>query len=377
MSLVLSEEHQILQQSAAEFFSTASPITAFRNLRQTDTAYDPEVWRQMVELGWSAVLVPEALDGLDFGLTGMGVLAIEAARSLVMSPLTSSAAVGVTALKSCQPNDHRDELLKAVGEGKKSVAFAHLETAGYRPDILRTQSASSSAGFTLNGVKPVVANAHSADIILLTSRSATAGYGDSDPYLCVLEKGVKGLTLNPVGLMDEHQYANVECVDLSLAADKRLEWAGDAQATLISVLDVATVMAACELYGCSLVAFEQTISYLEDREQFGRKIGSFQALQHRMAHAYTQLELLKSVVFDALGALEAGRKDASIAVSHAKALANDTAKLITTEAIQMHGGIGITDELDIGLFYKRARVLRTLWGDSAWHRARFASLNGY
>ena len=375
MSLVLSEEQSILQQSAVEFFSSVSPVTAFRGLRETSQAYDAETWLQMVELGWSSILVPEDLGGLEFGLTGMGVLAIEGARTLAKSPLSSSAAVSVAALNHCKPSTQRDALLSALASGAKTAAFAHLETTQFNPSIIRTQSASAVDGFNINGHKSCVENAQSADVVLITARSPDAGYSDSDGFLLLIDPEAEGIECDSVGLLDERQYADISVSDFKIAKDEKLEW--NDGAALAQVIDTASVIAACELFGCSLEAFERTLEYVKEREQFGHKIGSFQALQHRLAHQYTQLELLKTVVYDALSAVEKNRKDSSLAVSHAKALANDTARLVTTEAIQMHGGIGITDELDIGLFYKRARVLRTMWGDSVYHRSHFASLSGY
>lgn len=375
MSLVLSEEQSILQQSAAEFYSSVCPVTAFRKLRDSDHAFDADTWSQMVELGWSSVMVPEELGGLEFGLTGMGVLAIEGARTLAKSPLTSSAAVSVAALNLCKPSAQRNELLSAIVSGEKTAAFAHLETTQFNPAIIRTQSASAADGYNINGSKSCVENAQAADIILMTARSPNAGFSESDGFVLLIDPKAEGIEFNSVGLIDERQYADISISDFNIAKDEKLEWHDGV--ALAQVLDTATLLAACELYGCSLEAFERTLEYVKDRKQFGEKIGSFQALQHRLAYQYTQLELLKTVIYDALSAVENNRKDAALAVSHAKSLANDTARLVTTEAIQMHGGIGITDELDIGLFYKRARVLRTMWGDSVYHRSRFAGLSGY
>ncbi len=375
MSLVLTEEQSILQQSAAEFYSSVMPVTAFRQLRESEAVFDAETWSQMVELGWSSIMVPEELGGLEFGLMGMGILAIEGARTLAKSPLTTSAAVSVAALNFCKPSEQRDALLSALAAGEKMAAFAHLETTQFKPAIIRTQSASAADGYNVNGSKSCVENAQSSDVILMTARSPNAGFSESDGFILLIDPKADGIEFNSVGLIDEREYADISISDFNIAKDEKLEWNDDA--AVAQVLDTATVIAACELYGCSLEAFERTLEYVKDREQFGNKIGSFQALQHRLAHQYTQLELLKTVVYDALSAVEKNRKDAALAVSHAKALANDTARLVTTEAIQMHGGIGITDELDIGLFYKRARVLRTMWGDSVYHRSRFASLSGY
>ena len=209
MSLVLSEEQSILQQSAVEFFSSVSPVTAFRGLRETSQAYDAETWLQMVELGWSSILVPEDLGGLEFGLTGMGVLAIEGARTLAKSPLSSSAAVSVAALNHCKPSTQRDALLSALASGAKTAAFAHLETTQFNPSIIRTQSASAVDGFNINGHKSCVENAQSADVVLITARSPDAGYSDSDGFLLLIDPEAEGIECDSVGLLDAVSYTHL------------------------------------------------------------------------------------------------------------------------------------------------------------------------
>ena len=350
MGLVLNEEQQMLQSTAQEFFSSSLPVDAFRKARDKHQVvqYSEAAWRQMVELGWGAILVPESLEGLEFGLTGMGVICIEAARNLAASPLQSAATLSVESLLRCDVSDSRDELLKAIASGARRPAFAIGEP---------------------HGIVEFVPEGMAADCLLLLN--TTQG---SAPSLLLFELNDDAISRSAVSLIDQRDYAHIELQGMPAAAT--FEIVANAESVTEHINDVGALITACELFGCSSEAFDRTIDYLCEREQFGQKIGAFQALQHRMAKAYMQLQLLKSVLYDALQALEGEREDASLAVSHAKVLANETAQLVCTEAIQMHGGMGITDELDIGLFYKRSRVIRTVFGSTAYHRQRFAQLSG-
>ena len=370
MSLVLNDEQQMLMDSAAEFFKQKASVTAFRELRSADQKFDKPTWQSIIDFGWPAILVPEEHDGLGFGISGLGLIAIEAGKNLMVSPLLSNAAISVSALLQCKASLVRDQLLHSIAAGELIVTLARSEKIRFEPESINTIATKTEHGFELSGNKAYVAESSYADTLLVVARH------DSKLGLFVVDANAPGVTKSIIQLMDHRDYANIEFDGVQVDQSQMLDWQDEASAVANSI-DVGALMAACELYGCALEAFERTRVYLCDREQFGRKIGSFQALQHRMAHAYTQLELLKSVLMDSMQALESNRKDASLAISHAKTLANDTARLVTLEAIQMHGGIGITDELDIGLFYKRARVLQATYGDSNYHKNRFATLSGY
>ena len=354
-NLVLSQEQLMLQTSAKEFFDSNLSIEQFRAQRDEHSIVlsDAQTWQQMVELGWSAILVPEALDGLEFGVTGMGVITIEAGRNLVASHLLSSASFSVSALLSCQPSDARDTLLRAIASGKQVPCFAQC-TGGIR--------GSHQSGYS--GKIAIVHEAMSADSLLLLCEI------ENEPRLLQIDLNSQGVKRQPMHLIDFRDYAAIELDQVTVI--NSFECGSD----IAGPQELGALLTACELFGISSETFERTIQYLCEREQFGQKIGSFQALQHRMAQAYMQLQLFKSVLYDALSGMEANRDDALIAISHAKVLANDVSQLICTEAIQLHGGMGITDELDIGLFYKRARVLRTRFGSSSFHKQRFADLTG-
>ena len=372
MSLVLNEEQQMLQESAGEFFRDKASVDAFRQLRSVDAPISTDLWREMVDFGWPAIMIPEDLGGLGFGISGLGMIAVEAGKNLSISPLFSSAALSAHALLQCKASEFRDGLIESIVSGDSLVALAFNESGHFSPHACAVEAIENEDGFVLNGAKTFVAEGGYADKILMTAVI------ESEPTLFVLDASAVGLQRQNLQLIDRRDYVNIEVSNVQVSKHAKLKWAeGNAQNAITSITNVGAVMAAAELYGCSLEAFERTRVYLGDRVQFEKRIGSFQALQHRMAFAYTQLQLLKSVLLDALYAVESNRKDASLAVSHAKTLANETASLVTREAIQMHGGIGITDELDVGLFYKRARSLKAQYGDSNYHKDRFASLSGY
>jgi len=356
MALVLTDEQQLLQKTAQDFFSTNSPITAFRESRDQNqiVSYQQEIWQQMVTLGWSSILIPESLDGLDFGLTGMGLITIESAKTLCASPLQSTASLAVEALLRCRQSNSRDELLKAIAAGKEVPSFIQSHTLTLQSDKVHGEVEFVSEGMAASSLLAVIQN------------------DDTSPTLCLIDLADHGVSREPISLIDQRDYARIKFTN---APAKLFEWHSDALEAQQEIDAVGAVITACELYGISSEAFARTLGYLKEREQFGQKIGAFQALQHRMAKVYMQSELLKSVLLDALDAVENQRDDYQLAVSHAKVLANDVAQLVCTEAIQMHGGMGITDELDIGLFYKRARVLRTVFGSTAYHKRRFAKLS--
>lgn len=375
MALTLTEDQRMLRDAAQDFFTDAAPVDEFRGLRDAGEVYSPELWRQMVELGWTAISVPEDYDGLDFGITGLGLIAIEVGRHLVASPLVTTAALGTTALVAGDNDPARQKLLPAIASGEVLVAVAFDEGNHHDPASIRMAAKRTDDGFVLEGSKQFVAEGNYADHLIVVARE---GDSPNAPHvLLVVDAGAEGVARTPVRLMDSRDYANIEFSGVAVPRTSVLASGGDAAAAVQRLADVAAVITACELYGCAQSTFDQTLQYLTEREQFGQVIGTFQALQHRAAHAFTELELLKSVVFDALDAAERNRPDLAIAASHAKALANDTAQLVTNEGIQMHGGIGVTDELDIGLFFKRVRVLRNVFGNSRYHRRRFATLNGY
>lgn len=338
MSMVLNEEQRMLQESAAEFFKVKLNVDQFRASRDKNQVVrvDDTHWQAMVALGWSSILVPEEFGGIDFGIKGLGVVCIEAGKYLATSHLVNASGQGVALLLACDRSERRDDLLSGIADGTIITACAQ------------------------DGATEFVAEASTATHLLIPKNDVVQIYE--------LEKASLATSR---GCLDSRDYVSIKLGSLDDP------YALNASVELNVANEIVAVLTAAEMFGISEEVFDRTLQYLKEREQFGQKIGSFQALQHRMAVAYTELQLFKSTLLDAFDALETNREDSLLAVSHAKLLANETSSLICTEAIQMHGGMGITDELDIGLFYKRARVLRTQYGGSAELKQRCANLLGF
>ena len=379
MGLVLNEEQRLLQDTAKEFLASTAPIAELRKIRDEGIAnqHSTELWQQMTEMGWSSITIPEAYGGLEFGYTGLGTIFEKIGRNLTASPLFSSAVMAASIIELGGSEEQKQALLPLIASGELVATVAIDDGPRHNPLGTLACLSANGDGFTLNGEKAFVAEAGYADKLIVLCRSA-GGAGDAEGLSAVVvDANAVGVNAKPISVFDSRNYANVQFDNVAVEATAVIGDVGAAWAFVEPALDRGRIIAACELMGVASESFDRTVEYLKDREQFGRKIGTFQALQHRASHMYAQLELLKSVLLDALGAIDEQRADLALAASHAKALASDTATLVVNEAVQMHGGIGVTDELDIGLLFKRARVLRDLLGTGRYHQDRFATLNGY
>lgn len=367
MSVVLNDEQQMLQASAGEFLAERAPVTAFRELRGSGQGWSGDLWSELAELGWPGTAIDESHGGSGLGIRGLGVVLMEMGRHLSAAPLAGTAGVAVSAL-AASAEAMQAELLPAIAAGDLSVAVAVNEGPHFDPFTTDTTLTKAGDGWSLSGEKQFVPDGLSADRMLVLCRAPEGGLS------LALVGGNEGVVRQRQSLMDRREYAKVTldgaaCIPL---------WTGDEPGTeqTLQVLRVGGVLTACEMYGCAREAFDRTVQYLKERRQFGAPIGSFQALQHRAAQAWCELELLKSVLIDALQAADERPADLAMAAIHSKCMANDTASLVAREAIQMHGGIAITDELDIGLYFKRIKVLSQQYGASAYHRRRSAEMLG-
>ena len=375
MALVLNEEQRMLKDAAREFLAANAPVAQLRALRdeRDPLGYRPETWRAMVELGWTGVLVPEAQGGLDFGHVGMGQISEEAGRTLTASPLFATAVMGVSALVLAGTEAQRAALLPAIVAGELTLAPAFDEGPRHDPDAVATRLRQSGAGFVLDGAKAFVPDGHSADRLLVVARIENS----ARLHLVLVERGAPGVAVERVIMADQRNSANVQFTDVAVAADAVLGGVEDARTLLPRLADIGNAHLAAELLGLASEVFQRTVEYLNTRKQFGVLIGSYQGLQHRAAHLYSEIELLKSLVLKTLQALDADSDEVPVLTSLAKAKAGEVATLATNEAVQMHGGVGMTDELDIGFFMKRARVAEQLYGDHRYHLQRYAALCGY
>jgi len=379
MALVLNEEQRLLQDSSREFLSSNAPVSSLRALRdQRDaTGYDPSLWRQMSELGWASIILPEEYGGLDFGFTGLGVVMEEAGRTLTASPLLSTAVIGASAILLGGNAAQRQALLPGIASGELTLALALEESHHHQPNRVHTRAEADGDGYILSGAKQFVLDGHSADKLLVVARTA----GEPDDLegisLFLVDPASDGVNRQRTLMMDSRNAANITLEQVRVNAEALVGEAGSAWPVLEQTLDRARVALAAEMLGSALEAFERTVAYLKEREQFGVKIGSFQALQHRAAHMQSRIELCRSVVLQALSTVDDAPEQLPLLASLAKAHLNELAKLVSNEAVQMHGGIGVTDELEIGFFLKRARATMQAFGDTGFHKDRYATLCGY
>jgi alkylation response protein AidB-like acyl-CoA dehydrogenase len=379
MALVLNEEQRFLQDTAKDFLANNAPVEALRTLRdeRDPLGYAPDLWQQMAELGWASIILPEQYGGLDFGFLGLGVVLEESGRTLTASPLLASAVVGASAVLLGGSEMQKETLLPAIAGGKLTLALALEESHHHRPTHITTTAERQGDGFIINGNKCFVLDGHSADKLIVVARSSGEDRSNDGLTLLLVDREAEGVAVQRTIMVDSRNAANIRFDNVSVGADSLIGEVGGGWSILEPVLDRGRVAIAAEMMGCALEAFDRTMEYLKEREQFGVLIGSFQALQHRAAHIQSELELCRSVLLQALSTVDDAPEQLPLMASLAKARVNALVKLVTNEAVQMHGGIGVTDELEIGFFLKRARVAMQVFGDTGFHKDRYATLCGY
>jgi alkylation response protein AidB-like acyl-CoA dehydrogenase len=373
MPLVLSPEAQMVRETAFDFFRERSPITALRKLRDDNdpVGFSRSLWQEMADLGWTGFLVAEDYGGSGFGITGLAQVMEASGRTLAASPLLSTALLGATLLSSAGSSEQKAKYLPALVAGEHLFALALEEGTRHAPTQIGLQAERDGAGYRLTGQKTFVLDGHIADTLIVAARTA------GGVTLFLVPADAAGLTRTRLIMVDSRNAAKVTLDRVSIGPDAVLGPLDAGADLLEAALDRARAGLAAEMLGGASEAFERTLQYLKDRKQFGVAIGSFQALKHRAARMFCEIEMSRSAMLAAVSALDQGGNDAGALASLAKAKANETFFLCGNEAIQMHGGIGMTDEHEIGFFTKRARVAMATFGDSAFCRARYAQLGGY
>ena len=376
MPLVLNEEQNMLKDAAKDFCSNSTPITQLRKLRddKDENGFDKATWQQMVELGWAGITIPEEFGGLGFGFMGMGVVLEECGRTLTASPLYSTAVLGASAIIHGGSDEQKGGLLPQVAGGEMLLALAVEETPHHNPYRAETKAEKTGDGYTVTGDKKFVLDGHVADKLVVVARTS-GNSGDRDGISLMLVDGsADGVSATRTIMADSRNAANIS---FNGAAGEIIGEEGKGADILDKVLDTGRILLSAEMLGGIQECFERTIEYLKTREQFGVPIGSFQALKHRAAEMFCEIELSKSVVLEALSALDEDSEEVAELASLAKARLNDTYNLVSSEGVQMHGGIGMTDEYEIGFFMKRSRICEHTFGNSAFHRDRYGVLQGY
>jgi alkylation response protein AidB-like acyl-CoA dehydrogenase len=382
VDLVLNEEQEMLARSAREFVTGRSSFRRIRELRDRNDAdgFSRELWREMAALGWLGIVIPEEFGGAGLGYLDQMVVLEEMGRGLMPEPFVSTVLLGTTALLLGGSAAQKKEHLPKIAAGERLVTIAFQETGSrYASTKVATKATKSGGGWTLSGEKIQVLDGHVADRLIVSARTSGAPADAKGITLFLIAADTPGVTIERQSRIDSRNVALIRLDDVKVDGDAVVGAVDQGGALLDRVLDRARIGLSAEMLGSMQAAFEMTNEYLKTRTQFGVPIGSFQALKHRAAKMYIELELSRSAVMGAHRALDENRDDALIAklASLAKARTSDAFVLIGNECVQMHGGIGVTDEADIGFFFKRARVAEMTFGDAAFHRDRTARLEGY
>jgi alkylation response protein AidB-like acyl-CoA dehydrogenase len=376
---VLTEEQSMLRDAARTWTQEKSPVSAFRKMRDSGAplGYDPAAFNEMAEMGWTGVIIPEEYGGSDFGYLSLGLVLEELGRTLTASPLLATGLATASALILGGTSAQKEAWLPKIAAGEAVGALAVDEGPHHNPEKVALAAKKDGAGYSLSGSKTFVLEGMAAAVFVVSARTSGKSGDKEGITLFLVPADAKGVSRKALKLADSRGAAVVTFENVSVGADAVLGEADKGHALLEKVLDRARAGLAAEMLGSAAQAFDTTLDYLKTRVQFGQVIGSFQALQHRAAKMFTELELTRSCVEAALEAIDNNANDVPELVSLSKARAGDTLHLVSNEMVQMHGGIGMTDAHDAGLYLKRARAAEATYGSQAYHRDRYARLGGY
>jgi alkylation response protein AidB-like acyl-CoA dehydrogenase len=379
MPLLLTEEQSMLRDSARGLISDKAPVAHLRKLRDDRDAigFSRELWATFAEMGFAGLLIPEEHGGSGLGAVEAGVIMEEIGRTLMPSPFLSTAVLAASALTRAGSTAQQSEYLPKIAAGSLLSALAIDEGAKHRPANIAMQAARSGNGFRLNGAKALVVDGHVADLLIVAARSAGTVGEREGLTLFLVDPKAKGVAVERTIMVDAHNAARIIFDNVEVDADHVLGEVDGGSALLDGVLDLGRAAIASEMVGLSEEVFGRTVNYLKERKQFGKAIGEFQALQHRAAQLYIEIEITRAAVLKALQAIDGHAPNAASSVAVAKARAGTTATRAVQEGVQMHGGMGMTDQFDIGFFMKRARVCEELLGDSNYHADQLARLRSY
>ena len=379
MPLYHTEDQAMLADTARGFLADEGNIAKqLRHFRDIDCkdGFGHALWKQFAEMGLTGMLVGEADGGLGMGHVEAGIVLEEIGRNLTPSPFLTSSVMAATALGGASA-DLKGRYLPGLIAGDSVFAVAIDEGPKHRPERIATRATRSGNGFKLSGSKAFVVQGGSADMLVVAARTAGDDTDNDGITLFAVPRDAAGMSLDVVRLVDSAQAAHLKLDNVQLDADAVIGEVDGGRELLNRVLGAGRIGAAAESVGVAMGSFEMTTTYLKQRKQFGQLIGEFQALQHRAAHLYSELEIARAAVIKAQQLLDGGSDRADLMVSVAKAKAGKVAGLAVKEGVQMHGGIGMTDEYDIGLYMKRDRALAEFMGDMYYHAERVAQLSGY
>jgi alkylation response protein AidB-like acyl-CoA dehydrogenase len=378
---VLTEEQTLLRDAAKAWTTEKAPVAVLRHVRDAKgggvmDGYHRDLWAEMGQMGWTGVLVPEAQGGSAFGHRALGLILEETGRTLAPTPLLATSIVADAILLGGTAAQ-RESWLPRIAAGEIVGALALERSAHHAPERISLKAHREGEGWALEGAKTFVMEGFAADLYVVAARTSGEPGDTRGVTLFLVEAKAKRLSRRRLHMIDSRGWADVIFNKVEVGADAVLGEVDGGFDLLEQVLDHARIALAAEMLGSATQAFEVTLDYLKSRTQFGQLIGTFQALQHRAAKMFTDLELARSCVEAAQDAVDGKANDVRALASLAKAKAGDAFHLVSNEMVQMHGGIGMTDAADAGLYLKRARVAEATFGGSSYHRDRYARLGGF
>lgn len=378
MNFAFSEEQDLIRKSARDFVKGTSDMERIRKMHHDERGYSPELWKQMAEQGWLGTVWPEQYGGIGLGYVDLICITEELGRGVMPEPLITNVLLGGNALFYGCNETHKSAHLPKVVEGETMLTLGAYELAGrYNLAHVETTAKQNGSDFVINGAKAFVPNAGTSDKLVISARTG-GGVADQEGItLFLIDRNAPGVTLTNVETMDHQKRAMVTLKDVKASGDQVVGSPGKGYGVLEKTIDRAIVALCAEMIGGMQAALDMSVAYSKERVQFGKPIGSFQAIKHKAANMYVALETARSAAYYAAMATDENMPDMQAAVSCAKAICSDAYLQITKEAIQIHGGIGYTDECDVHLYYKRAIVSGVTFGDANYHRDRYATLKGF
>ena len=375
---VLTEEQTMLKDQVQSWVRDEAPVTRFRQMRDSgiDTGFDIDTWRQIVELGWCGIIVPEAFGGSGMNYQTFGLVLEEMGRGLTASPLFASCLVGASAILSGGNEKQKRTWLPRIVNGETVVTLAVDEGQHHDPANISVKAMPVDHGYEISGQKTFVLDGFAADAFIVAARTSEKSASPAGISLFIVPGDAHGITRTRLSMVDSRGYADVTFDKVVVGMEALLGSAGEGFSTLDLTLDRARAGLAAEMLGMAAECFDRTLDYLKTRVQFGQAIGSFQALGHRAATHFMNMELARSCVEGALKAIDENADDAHVLASLAKCQVGEFLHDMSNDMIQMHGGIGMTDEFDAGLFLKRARTTEAIFGNQSFHRQRYISHYG-
>jgi alkylation response protein AidB-like acyl-CoA dehydrogenase len=375
MNFDLTPEQKLLESTAASFVKKESPVTRLRTLRADPIGWSKEIWGKMAELGWLGLPFPESMGGFDGSFVDVALILEQIGTSLAPEPFTVSVLCAGTAITRAGDAEQQDRFLTPLINGETSLAFAHAERENrFEPTWVETTAKRDGDDYVLHGEKVFVVNGHAADMILVSARTSGSVDDTQGISLFAIARDAANLSIKTIKTLDNQKAALISLNGVRVSADDRIGAEGEAAAVIDEVLDIGAAAACAEGLGVMRTALAMTVDYMKTREQFGVKIGTFQALQHRAVDMFMRTELARGTsILASLSISNTDPVERRKAVSAAKVQLAMCGRFVTQQAIQLHGGIGITDEHDIGLYFKRMHVLNTLFGDEEYHLGRYAA----